>query len=192
MKNLHVILTSIILLVISFFVGQYIYKIGKVDKQILALSEKTNNMDINNNIATKLTTATNSVKISPNALIIFKTTYEKCGHTLNKYEIASEEIVNLTQEELEKKYDKWEITYFSEKEVVLLKKVNESCKQHYVIKEKGGYLAVYLINDNNVEELKETTGISTEYLTEIDLSKLKEGIKVNGLEELNSKLEDFE
>ena len=38
----------------------------------------------------------------------------------------------------------------------------------------------------------EKTEISVEYLSETDKGKISEGIKVNGIEELNQLLEDFE
>ena len=189
MRKLYIVFFTIILLIISFFVGQYIYKISRIDDNLLAQYTEMHNQYEQ---IYKPTATTDNTKISPNANIIFKTTYEGCGHTLNKYETASENDVNLTKEEFQKLYKTWEITDFSEKQVVLLQKKTGSCNQHYVIREKDGNLAVYIIGDNNEEKLKEETNISTMYLTEVDLLKLEEGIRVNGLEELNSKLEDFE
>ena len=48
------------------------------------------------------------------------------------------------------------------------------------------------INENNAEEVYENTEISVEYLSETDKIKISEGIRVNGIEELNQLLEDFE
>lgn len=192
MKNLYTVLVIILLLIISFFVGQYIYKIGKVDKQLLALAETVNTTALDNaELATKLTSSSN-IKISPNSMLIFKTEYSKCGHTLNKYQTVTQDVVNLTKDELQKKYKDWKIESFSEKEIVLYQKVNESCNEHYVIREKNGNLAIYLLDEKNNEVLKEVTNIPVEYLTDVDLEKLKDGIRVNGWEELNARLEDFE
>lgn len=189
MRKLYVVFVTILLLVISFFVGQYIYKLSRIDDNLLAQYAEMHNQYEQ---TYKPAATTDTTKISPNATIIFKTEYEECGHTLNKYETVTEKEVNLTKEKLQDKYKDWEITDFSEKEIVMLKKKEGSCNEHYVIREKDGNLAVYIIDKNNVEILQKETNISTTYLTEVDLVKLKEGIRVNGLEELNSKLEDFE
>ena len=42
------------------------------------------------------------------------------------------------------------------------------------------------------EEVYEKTEISVEYLTETDKVEIQNGIRVNGVEELNQLLEDFE
>ena len=60
------------------------------------------------------------------------------------------------------------------------------------MKEDEGKITVYKINENNEEEVYEKTEISVYYLSETDKSKISEGIKVNGIEELNQLLEDFE
>ena len=57
---------------------------------------------------------------------------------------------------------------------------------------KFSKITVYKINENNEEEIYEKTEISVEYLSETDKGKISEGIKVNGIEELNQLLEDFE
>ena len=63
---------------------------------------------------------------------------------------------------------------------------------HFVLREDEGKITVYKINENNEEEIYEKTEISVEYLSETDKGKISDGIKVNGIEELNQLLEDFE
>lgn len=193
MKKVYVVFVTIVLLIISFFVGQYIYKISKIDDNLLAKAREEYAV-LQEKYETELqaAAANDNTRISPNAVLIFKTEYNKCGHILNKYQNASQNEVNLNKKQLQEKYKNWEIIGFTEKEVVLLQKVEEGCNQHYVIREKDGNLAVYIIDENNNESLEEITNISTEYLTQLDLLKLEDGIRVNGLEELNAKLEDFE
>ena len=62
----------------------------------------------------------------------------------------------------------------------------------YVIKEKDGYIAIYILDQDENEILKETTEIVVKYLPEIDKEKLKKGIKVNNRKELNKVIEDYE
>ena len=61
-----------------------------------------------------------------------------------------------------------------------------------MLRQKDGYIAVYWINSQGQESLKEVTGVATEYLTDNDLMEIEEGIFVYGLQELNSKIEDYE
>lgn len=189
MQRLYMIFFIIFLLIISFFCGKYIYKISRIDEGLISKSEYINE---NNSKDLKTTSSNEIIKVSPNAVIIFKIKYNKCGHTLNEYRNVNVNEVNLSKEEIEKLYMSWNVLNFSEKEIILSKEIEESCNQHYIISEKDGYLAIYIINDMGNVMLKEVTSISTKYLTEADFIKLKIGIRVNGLEELNSKLEDFE
>ena len=48
------------------------------------------------------------------------------------------------------------------------------------------------IDENGQEKLYETTEIAIDYLTDEDKENIKNGIKVNGKEELNQLIEDFE
>ena len=195
MRKLYIVFITIILLIIGFHVGRYIYKISVIDTELLASVEKQLG-DIQQEYSTRYKTAvastSTSEKLSPNATLIFKTEYEKCGHTLNEYKKATTSEVNMTRSELQSKYPEWEITEFSEQEVILWQKDDSSCQQHFIIRESNGNIAVYLIKENNTEQLQQLTNISTRYLTQVDLEKLRDGIRVNGVEELNSKLEDFE
>ena len=75
---------------------------------------------------------------------------------------------------------------------MLYKEVNEFCNEHYLLKEDNGYISIYKLDENSNETFLETTDISTNYLTEEDLKKIQEGIKIYTKKELNKTLEDFE
>jgi len=62
----------------------------------------------------------------------------------------------------------------------------------YLLKEEDNLIKVYYINEKQEEVLYKVTDISIEYLGEEDIKKLKEGIKVEGIQELNQLIEDFE
>ena len=62
----------------------------------------------------------------------------------------------------------------------------------YILREKKGYINLYYINEKNEEILYKVTEISTQFLGEEDISKLKNGIAVRGLQSANQLLEDFE
>ena len=61
-----------------------------------------------------------------------------------------------------------------------------------MLRDHDGIIAIYQINENGEEELLDETEISTEYLTQTDLIEIQNGLKINGLEELNKILEDYE
>ena len=62
----------------------------------------------------------------------------------------------------------------------------------YILKEYNESIAIYVLDENGKEHLRETTQILTKYLPEIDKEKLKIGIRVVGKEKLNKALEDYE
>mgnify|MGYP002748557565 FL=1 len=96
------------------------------------------------------------------------------------------------EKDIQQYYKDWEIKKYSPTEVVLYREKDEYCDKHYVLRENNGVIAIYKIDDNNKETLRENTQIQTKYLPEIDLIKLKSGIYAIGEEELNSILEGFE
>lgn len=131
-------------------------------------------------------------KISPNCFIIFKSFYKKCGHQVNQQIEIPEKLVNRTREELENEYKNWNIEKFSDTEIILTKEEQGECGEHYIVKDKNGKVAIYELLENNMEREYEVTDISTEYLTNEDRVNIEKGIKVNGKQELNQLIEDFE
>ena len=201
MKKIWIILISIAIIIIGIVLGIFIYSNNKntnkqgsmVENEINIVSEKVtdecteeyqNNEEIETNFQEE--------KISPNCLLILKKYFEECNHTIKEYLDVPQELVNGTEEDLKKEYPYWQIEKYSSNEIILYKEFNSNCGQHFVLKEDEGKITVYKINENNEEEVYEKTEISVEYLSETDKNKIREGIKVNGIEELNQLLEDFE
>ena len=131
-------------------------------------------------------------KISPNCFITMKKTYNKCGHTTSEYIAIPKELVNKTKEDLEEKYAGWTIDKFSDTQIVISKKEEGECGEHYIVKDKDGKVVIYKLLEDGTENEYEVTDISTEYLSETDKINMKNGIKVNGKQELNQLIEDFE
>ena len=136
-------------------------------------------------------------KISPNCFITMKKTYNKCGHTTSEYIAIPKELVNKTKEDLKEKYAGWTIDKFSDTQIVISKKEEGECGEHYIVKDKEGNALeafrhrIGLLEDGTEKEY-EVTDISTEYITDTDKINMKNGIKVNGKQELNQLIEDFE
>ena len=61
-----------------------------------------------------------------------------------------------------------------------------------MVKDKDGMLTIYQILEDGSQKEIETTGVSTEYLPETDKINMKDGMQVNGKQELNQLIEDFE
>lgn len=131
-------------------------------------------------------------KISPNCFITMKKTYNKCGHTTCEYIAIPKELVNKTKEDLKEKYAGWTIDKFSDTQIVISKKEEGECGEHYIVKDKEGKVVIYKLLEDGTEKEYEVTDISTEYITDTDKINMKNGIKVNGKQELNQLIEDFE
>ena len=204
MKRNWIIILIIAIILIGIIVGILIYKNGNkkssniVQNKINEVSEKVTDecteewSKLNETAKKDIETNSSEEKISPNCLITIKKYYKGCGHTTNEYLDISKELVNKTKEDLQKKYEGYEIQEFSSTGVTLYKEYDGECGEHYVVREDNGKISIYRINENKEEELYEKTEISIDYLTETDKMNIKNGINVNGKEKLNQLLEDFE
>lgn len=140
----------------------------------------------------KIATSSAEEKVSPNANLIIRKHYKQCDHTVITYAEVPENMVNKTQEKVESEYPQFVLVGFSPYEITVEKEVDGICNEHYMVKEKNGTIAIYTVDENDKETLKEETKIATEYLPEEDLEKIKNGIRIYGQEALNSLIEDFE
>ena len=131
-------------------------------------------------------------KITPNTFIKFVKYYKKCGHTVTSIENIPREFINKNIEEIQEKYNDWIIEEANNKQITLYKEFDEECGEHYLVKDNNGYITIYTIDSDGKETLVEPTEIYIRYLPEIDKEKLKNGVKLNGKEELNAYIEDFE
>ena len=202
MKKIGITFFVVIIFIMAVLIGYYVFTLNKIkdeNEKLIELSEKGKESEEKileitneNKIEDVKQVNSSSDKVSPHGILILKKHYKDCKHTINDYSQIPEELVNLTEKDVSEYYKDWELKGFSPNEIVLYKEVNGSCNEHYIVKEKDGFIAIYTVDDNGKEILKEKTKISTEYLTQTDLIKIKDGIRANGREELNAVLEDFE
>lgn len=139
-----------------------------------------------------IATTAEQEKVSPNAFLTKKITYSSCGHTTSQYLEIPEEMVNLTKTDLEEKYPDWTVEEFSDTEIVLSKEEAGECGEHFVVKEEDGIIVIYEVLQDGTEKEYEKTDISTEYITQTDKINLQDGVYINGKQELNQFIEDFE
>ena len=131
-------------------------------------------------------------KLASNAILILKKYYRKCEHTINEYVELPQELVNMTEEEVQVQYLDWEVIGFEKGKLTLYKEFDDVCQEHFKLRLEEGNVVVYIVNSDGTESLYEKTGISSEYLTETDLINMQDGLEIYGKEELNQIIEDFE
>lgn len=191
-KWIIITICIVILFAIGAGIGIYIYKINNTID--LKIEEKTELANTNGyyNSQNSIETSLMDNRISPNAIIIKKEYYKQCDH-LEREEIeVPKSLVNGTKDDIQRAYSDWKIESYAPKEIVIYKEHEGICNEHYIVKEHNGVLGIYVLNENGDEIFKEDTEIQTQYLPEIDLEKVKNGISAVGQAQLNSVLEDFE
>lgn len=180
-----IIVYGIIIFGFSIGIGFYYGNLWKINKQSAAYEQQANEENI-------VETLYADEKVSYNASFAIKKYYEGCGHFKFNYAELPKEIVNLTKEELKKLYSDWNIEKFSSTEVVLSKDIDQMCDEHFVLKLGKENIEIYKSIEDGQEKLYKSTNISKDYLTNVDIEKLEEGIYVYGISNLNSAIEDFE
>lgn len=138
------------------------------------------------------TVSSTEEKLSSNAILILKKYYQKCEHTINEYVELPQELVNMTEEEVQAQYSDWEVIGFEKGKVTLYKEFEDVCGEHFKLKVEDGKVVIYIVNNDGTERVYEKTNISSEYLTETDLINMQDGLEIYGREELNQIIEDFE
>ncbi len=131
-------------------------------------------------------------KTSPNCSLEIKTYFKGCQHITRQYSNLPENLVNLAKDEIQEIYPDYMIQSFSSNEIVLYNQKEGSCGEHYLVKSENGIVSIYkVLEDGNLEKIEDTK-ISIEYLPETDKTNMEKGIEVNGKQNLNQLLEDFE
>ena len=139
-----------------------------------------------------LETDSQEEKISPNCSFTIRTYYKGCGHITSQYNNIPEELVNKTEKELKEMYPEYMVETFKSNEVVVYIEKEGECGEHYLVKDLNGTVVIYERLDDGTQRLLEETSISTDYLPETDKIQMQEGIEVNGKQELNQLIEDYE
>ncbi len=199
MKKTSIVIASIIIVIVAIITAIIIYNLnnkGEANINIVKVADEEILDDCTDEYEEIqkdfLQANSNEEKISPNCFMTLKVIYKKCGHQTSKYIKVPEELVNKTKDDLQEKYSDWNIQSFSDTEVVLTKEEDGECGEHYLVQDKEGNAVIYQILEDGTKKEYEKTDISTEYLSDSDKRQLEEGIKVNGLQELNQLIEDFE
>lgn len=166
---------------------------AKVEIQNVAVENTTEKEEnVIENTTNMVETNSSEERISPNAFITFKQTYNGCRHTTSEFVEVPQEFVNLSEDELKERYKDWTVEKFTDTDIVLSKEVDGSCNEHYVVKDVDGTVVVFNKLEDGTEEEYMVTDIATEYLTDTDKINMRKGIEVNGKQNLNQLIEDYE
>ena len=200
MNRIIIILLTIIVVIGAVITGFIIYSQNSSEKEETIVEEiaeevntsKNDEKKVEINTTNTITTNSKEERISPNAFITFKETYKECGHTTSEFVEVPEEFVNLSKEELQERYGEWKIEKFTDTDIILSKEVEGSCNEHFLVKDVDGIVTVFKVLDNGTKEEYQVTDIATEYLTDTDKIEMEKGIKINGKQNLNQLIEDYE
>ena len=195
----------LIIIIISFIIlgsitGLVIYNLTNKKTpntpEVALMSEENNTgvteeTNIVNNIST-ISTNYNEIRVSPNASLTFYKYYTRYLRVTKERITATNNLVNLTKDELANVYSDWQINKFTSSEIELYKEFDGSCGEHYLVKSTNGYITIYLLKSDNSTELKETTDIAVKYLSLEDMNELENGVTLYGKDSLNAYIENFE
>lgn len=196
MSKFKIVLISIFTIALIILTSAVVYQNIKYDKLAKEEEKVTDeciyeNNEIENDID-EIKVSETETKVSPNAELVIKKYYKECGHTTEEKRNVANDMVNKTQEEIEKLYPDYKVESFFNNKIVLIKEEEGQCDEHYIVRDENSNIMIYKILSDVKEEIYQNTGISTEYLPETDKISLRDGIKVFGRENLNSIIEDFE
>lgn len=196
MSKFKIVLISIFTIALIILTSAVVYQNIKYDKLAKEEEKVTDeciyeNNEIENDID-EIKVSETETKVSPNAELVIKKYYKECGHTAEEKRNVANDMVNKTQEEIEKLYPDYKVESFFNNKIVLIKEEEGQCDEHYIVRDENSNIMIYKILSDGKEEIYQNTGISTEYLPETDKISLRDGIKVFGRENLNSIIEDFE
>lgn len=196
MSKFKIVLISIFTIALIILTSAVVYqniKYDKLEKEEEKVTDECiyENNEIENDID-EIKVSETETKVSPNAELVIKKYYKECGHTTEEKRNVANDMVNKTQEEIEKLYPDYKVESFFNNKIVLIKEEEGQCDEHYIVRDENSNIMIYKILSDGKEEIYQNTGISTEYLPETDKISLRDGIKVFGRENLNSIIEDFE
>lgn len=198
MNRIIIILLIIVVIFAAMITAVFIYmpeenNKAKIEVQNVAVENTINEVEnVTENNTNMVETNANEERISPNAFITFKQTYKKCGHTTSEFVEVPQEFVNLSENELKARYTDWTVEKFTDTDIILSKEVEGNCNEHYVVRDVDGTVTVFHILDDGTEEEYMITDIATEYLTDTDKIEMEKGIEINGKQNLNQLIEDYE
>lgn len=194
-KKAAVIVAAAFVGTAGFLSGYYYFsdKSGKNENQSVQ-NDVQNNLDYIYSL--KKRAEQNSLpeedKISGSTKMVYEYYYEDDGRTEVLEEVPPYFLVDMTKDKLEDAFDEWSVKTFSSKEVVLRKNIKGKSSQHYIVGEYDGFVAVFYEEEIDGTNLKEITDTPVSTLPLEEQAMLKDGIYVEGNENLMKVIQDYE
>ncbi len=190
-KFLPIFLVSVILFFISFIMGYQL-----MQQNINMADRNTKEGEYSQEDSPDIKIITEEKVISPNTFIEERIYYTSCGHIETKIKKANEEYVNMSRSQfeyyLEENYPNQKLISFSSSRITVGINKNQLCKDHYIVGEYEGKIAIFKIDDDGERVLdKIFSDYPISLLMKVDQDRLKEGIVVDSEEELSNVLENF-
>jgi hypothetical protein len=129
--------------------------------------------------------------ITRDTRLILKTKYLDCGHIVVDRTDIPDDILGFDEEQLQDYYEEWEIEEFNSEQIVLVQSIPGICTEHYLLGVQGDYLAVYGFGRDGEPVLNEVTDIPISILRLNDQQRLRKGILLNSMEEVNRFIEEY-
>lgn len=181
----RVIFYGILIFIVSIGIGYYYSSLWKNGNEGVAYQNNSKEEGVTETVSTE-------EKVAYNATFGIKKYYNECGHFKFQYSELPKELVNLSKTEIENLYADWNVEEFNSNNIVLSKKIDGFCDEHYILKLGEDNIEIYRAIGEGKTKFYKSTNISKEYLTSTDINNLTEGIYVYGSGNLNSAIEDFE
>lgn len=179
-----------VLLIGGFVIGFVLTYEGRLDKlHKLDISELGENERIESKEMSVDHIST--YRMTTDTRLIFKTLYTECGDTVVERKEVPAEIVDFDRQMLEDYYAIWEIEQFSSEEVILTREIEGISPDHYLLGVQDSYVAVYEFGEDGKPILKEITDIPLSILRLNDQHRLRNGILLDSIKEVNQFLEEF-
>ena len=177
-KTWFVLIACIIVAVIAFVFGAYVYnkKTARNDEPVNI--EKLSQVEEikENSIYNEIETSTSESKVSPNAIVNEKRYYKKCDHLIRETVDIPEELVNMSEEDVKKYYEGWNIEKYTPTEITIYKEFSGICNEHYIVKKNGDVLGIYIENDDGVEDDGEQ--LTGYWITKYQLSREEKDARI--------------
>lgn len=144
----------------------------------LDMSEKNDIKQKNENVS-----RINQVRLTSQTSFIFKTYHVKCGHETIEKKLSNAAFSGYTKKQLANEMRNWEIESFTPEEVVLSRKVDDICDEHYYIGIKDGNVALFQGRPDLPSKIIEKTDIIVDILRKEDRAILEKGLVIESKRE---------
>ena len=131
-----------------------------------------------------------SATITAGTVFRYETVYQD-GQVEQSQELAPYFLQGKDQAYLAAQFLDWQIVSFSADEVVMRRTLSQTSGESYIIGEQDGYVAVFYTEPVNGSRLKEVTSTPLAALSPAEQDKIKQGIPVEGNDQLALYMQDY-